>query len=166
MSKINKPVTIRPVKKNDEPALAKIIREAFIEHDAPREGTVYSDPTTDHLFELFRKERSILWVAESEGEVLGCCGVYPTPGLPADCAELVKFYLSAAARGQGVGRELMKKSSQSAQKMGYTSLYIESLPQFSNAINMYVKQGFEQLKAPLGNSGHTGCDIWMLKTFE
>jgi putative acetyltransferase len=28
---------------------------------------------------------------------------------------------------------------------------------------MYEKFGFTYLKQSLGNSGHTGCDIWMLK---
>jgi putative acetyltransferase len=97
----------RKVKPEDNGLLAEIIREVFEEYDAPRTGTVYSDPTTDHLFELFRKERSVLWVAEQEGKLMGSCGIYPTEGLEEDVAELVKFYLPSHARGKGIGRKLM-----------------------------------------------------------
>jgi putative acetyltransferase len=154
---------IRKILKEDNPVVAKMIRQVFIEHNAPQKGTVYSDPTTDHLFTLFQKEKSVLWVAEVNENIVGCCGVYPTDGLPEKCVELVKFYLNAKYRGKGIGKHLMEKSIQSAKDFGYTSVYIESLPEFAKAINMYKKQGFVTLDHPLGASGHTSCNIWMLK---
>jgi putative acetyltransferase len=30
-------------------------------------------------------------------------------------------------------------------------------------VSVYEKFGFEYLQAPMGNTGHNGCDIWMLK---
>jgi putative acetyltransferase len=98
-----------------------------------------------------------------DNSTLGCCGVYPTKGLPIDCAELVKFYLSKDARGKGVGKELMQKCIQSAKEFEYTRLYLESLPHFSRAVRMYEKQGFVRLDQPLGKSEHTACNIWMIK---
>ena len=140
-----------------------MIRQVFDEHQAPQKGTVYSDPTTDNLFELFQAEKSLLWVAEIDSKIVGCCGIFPTTGLPEKCAELVKFYLSAKARGKGIGKSLMEKSIESARELGYTELYLESLPEFSNAVSIYEKQGFLKLDQPLGESGHTTCNIWMLK---
>ncbi len=154
---------IRQVKESDNPHLAKMIKKVFEEHDAPKNGTVYSDPTTDHLYESFQIEKSVLWVAENNNKILGCCGVYPTTGLPEQCVELVKFYLPKESRGKGIGKILMEKSIDWAGKFGYSELYIESLPQFSKAVNMYQKQGFIKLNNPLGASGHTSCNIWMLK---
>lgn len=156
-------MNIRKVQKSDNKFLADIIRAPFIEYDAPREGTVFSDPTTENLFELFQNEKSILWVAENDCEILGCCGIYPTDGLPEGCAELVKFYLLAKARSKGLGTRLMKRSIESAKELGYSEIYIETLPEFDNAVGMYERAGFEKLNAPLGDSGHTGCDIWMIK---
>ena len=49
---------------------------------------------------------------------------------------------------------------------GYTEMYIESLPDFTKAVRIYEKQGFQRLKQPLGNSGHTTCNIWMLKQLK
>jgi len=65
-------LSIRKVEKNDETHLEAKIRAVFEEHDAPKYGTVYSDPTTDQLFELFKVEKSILWVAEWNNQIVGC----------------------------------------------------------------------------------------------
>lgn len=155
----------KEVQAKDNDALAEIIRGVFTEHQAPTQGTVYTDPTTDALYELFQVEKAILWVAEDENhKILGCCGIFPTPGLDEDCAELVKFYLHKDARGKGVGRALMEKCVVSAKDMGFKKLYLESLPEFATAVNIYEKQGFEKLDQPMGQSGHDGCNIWMLKT--
>jgi putative acetyltransferase len=155
---------IRKIIPEDNFSLAKMIREVFDEFDAPRTGTVYSDPTTDALFELFRAYNSVLWVAEMDGMPVGCCGIYPTPGLPEGYAELVKFYLSAASRGKGFGKKLLDKCIISAREAGFTHLYIESLPVFSKAIGMYEAADFYYLEKPYGNSGHNSCNVWMLKT--
>jgi putative acetyltransferase len=156
-------LVLRQIDKRDNHTLAKIIREVFDEHDAPKYGTVYSDPTTDDLFDLFQTPKSILWVAVMDNKIVGCCGLYPTKGLNNECAELVKFYLSKKARGKGIGKKLMQKCIDSAKEFGFTQLYLESLPQFANAVNMYEKSGFVRLKNPLGDSKHNACSIWMLK---
>lgn len=154
---------IRPIQASDNQALAELIRNAIVEHGVPKQGTVYSDPTTDDLFSLFKTPRSVLWVATDAGKVLGCCGIYPTEGLPQQCAELVKFYLSREARGKGSGTALITQSIQSAREMGYAQLYLESLPQFDRAVSIYTRLGFHRLEEPMGNSGHTSCNVWMLK---
>jgi putative acetyltransferase len=156
-------LNIRQVIKEDNILLAKMIRQVFDEHNAPHLGTVYTDPTTDNLYELFQTPKSMLWVTEIDKQPMGCCGVYPTPGLNTDCAELVKFYLSNVIRGKGIGKQLLELCVKSAGEMGFKYLYIESMPEFSKAVSIYKKQGFKTLDAPLGNSGHSGCDIWMIK---
>lgn len=157
-------IRIRKVKPSDNTALASMIRAVFTEFKAPTCGTVYTDPTTDDLYTLFQAPRSVLWVAEVDGEALGCCGVYPTQGLDQSCAELAKFYLSDRIRGKGIGKQLMLQCFQSAKEMNYTKLYLESLPQFSKAVSIYEKYGFKKIDAPLGNSGHTTCSIWMINS--
>ncbi len=156
-------IKIRQIEKSDNSALAKMIRAVFEEHDAPQNGTVYSDPTTDNLYTLFQTPGSILWVAEVKGVIAGCCGIYPSEGLDSNCTELVKFYVSKDARGKGIGKELMEKSEESARAFGFRQLYLESLPHFEKAVRIYEKQGFVKLNHPLGSSIHTTCDIWMLK---
>ena len=156
-------IIIRPIEKKDNPILAELIRVVFREFKIDKPGTVYTDPTTDRLYELFETPGSTYWIAEENGIMLGGCGVYPTNGLPDGCAELVKFYLSAESRGKGIGKVLMEKSINSAKDLGYKQLYLESFPELGKAVGMYEKAGFKYLDGPLGNSGHYACNLWMLK---
>ncbi|MBW8685279.1 GNAT family N-acetyltransferase [Chitinophaga sp. B61] len=158
------PVTIRTITPADNAALAAIIRATFDEFETiPKTGTVYADPETDHLYELFQQPGSAYYIAEEDGVILGGCGLFPTAGLPPACAELVKYYLSSAARGKGIGKTLMERTFEGARELGYKELYLESFPDFTKAISIYEKAGFRYLDKPLGNSGHFACTVWMLK---
>lgn len=154
---------IRKIEEQDNADIATVIRSCFADFNAPTKGTVFEDPTTDDLYSVFRKEKSVLYIAEENGEIVGSCGIYPTENLPEDTAEMVKFYLTKNARGKGTGRALMETALEAARQMGYRKIYIESLPEFTKALSMYEKQGFKLLEKPMGNSCHTGCNIWMLK---
>ncbi|MCX6322086.1 MAG: GNAT family N-acetyltransferase [Bacteroidia bacterium] len=159
---INSNIIFRHIEKKDNKEIADLIRTVFREFKIDRPGTVYFDPTTDDLHTLFQKHGSIYWIAMEDGKIIGGCGIYATPGLPEGCAELVKLYLSSAHRGKGIGRHLLEKSIESAKKSGYSQLYLESLPELDKAIGLYEKAGFKFIPGPLGNSGHFGCNIWML----
>lgn len=156
-------IKIRPIQKSDNQALSKIIKDSFLEFNAPLQGTVFSDPTTDDLYNFFDKQGSICWVGEINGKIAGCCGIFPTPGLEKDCCELVKFYLNKDSRGFGVGKQLMYQCEASAIDMGYKKIYIESLPEFRKAVDIYNKAGYRKIPKSLGNSGHFGCSIFMIK---
>lgn len=157
-------IILRKIKKEDNVAVAKIIRQTLTEFGADRPGTVFFDPTTDALFELFNKDRSNYIVAEKNGEIIGGGGIYPTPGLPRDTCELVKMYLLPSARGQGLGKEIIENSLQFAVSAGYKNVYLETMPELKKALSVYEKAGFTYLNAPMGESGHFGCALWMLKT--
>ncbi|MCZ4244605.1 GNAT family N-acetyltransferase [Pedobacter punctiformis] len=155
-------IIFRNIEERDDKALAALIRDVFEEFKIEKQGTVYSDPTTDHLSKVFQNSQSAYWLAEEDGVLLGGCGIYPTEGLPEGCVELVKFYLSPNSRGKGIGKKLMEKSIESAQQLGYNEIYLESFPELSTAIGIYEKVGFKTLSGPLGNSGHFACNVWML----
>jgi len=157
-------IHIRPIELQDNVALAEIIRTALTEFGANKPGTVYFDPTTDALFELFRTTGSYYFVATLNNKLIGGCGIFPTENLPKGTCELVKLYVNKDARGTGTGKKLMEKSMAWAKENGYSQVYLESMPELSKAVSIYEKQGFKKLCSPLGNSGHDGCDIWMLKT--
>ena len=48
-------LNIRPILPSDNASIAKIIRSSLEEFGANKPGTVYSDVTTDHLYELFQE---------------------------------------------------------------------------------------------------------------
>ena len=156
-------IQIRNIEPSDNVAIAAVIRNALAEFGANKPGTVFFDPTTDHLFELFKAPGSVYFVAEKNGIILGGCGIFPTEALPEKTCELVKLYLDKTARGTGLGKALLLKSMDWAKANGYDQVYLESMPELSKAVSIYEKVGFEKLNHALGNSGHCGCDIWMLK---
>jgi putative acetyltransferase len=159
-------ILIRPIQPSDNPFLAKIIRTALEEFGANHPGTVYFDESTDHLSDIFLPTNSAYFVAEKDGEILGGGGIYPTEGLPTDTCELVKMYLSKNSRGLGIGKQLMEKCLENAAVLGFKKVYLETMPELTSAIPMYLKFGFVHLTASMGNSGHHGCKVWMLKALE
>lgn len=154
---------LRKIITDDNSALAVIIRSSLKEFNANKPGTVYFDESTDHLSDIFLAPNSGYFVLEINGEVAGGGGFYPTEGLDADTCELVKMYLSKKYRGKGYGKMILEKCMESAKENGFTKMYIETMPELTDAITMYQKNDFYFLSGPLGNSGHTGCDVWMLK---
>lgn len=156
-------IIIRKIQLKDNQVLASIIRSSLAEFGANKPGTVYYDDTTDHLYELFQEPGSTYFIGEQYGEVLGGAGIYPSNGLPEQTCELVKMYLRPEARGKGLGKLLIEKCLEFAKGFGYLQVYIETMPELRKAVSVYEKFGFEYLNGPLGNTGHFGCDVWMLK---
>ena len=160
---MNTGILIRNIHPKDNAALSKIVKGTLAEFGANHPGTVYYDVTTDSLFEVFQKEKSVYNVVELNGEIVGGGGIYPTNGLPDDTCELVKMYLLPQARGLGLGKIMIEKCIEQAKEKGFNKIYLETMPELKQALNVYAKFGFEYLEGPMGNSGHTGCSLWMLK---
>ncbi len=153
----------RKIRQEDDTGIATLIRTVLEEFGIDKLGTVYTDPTTDHLYDLFSDNTSDYWIAELNGKIVGGCGYFPTVGLENGCVELVKLYISRDVRGIGLGKKLMQLTINEAKKAEYQSIYLETLPELNNAVGLYKSLGFKILEAPLGNSGHFACNLWMLK---
>ena len=154
---------IRPIKKQDDAEVGHLIKTVLTEFKANKPGTAYYDESTNHLSTVFVNAKAAYWVIEENNTIIGCGGIFPTEGLPANTCELVKLYLHPTARGKGLGRDLMFKCFDKAKELGYENIYLESMPELNQAVSLYEKIGFNHLGCSLGNSGHFGCDIWMVK---
>lgn len=153
----------RQLQQEDNETIASIIRAVLTEFKANKPGTVYYDPTTDDLHSLFNRDHAEYHVLEIDGKLVGGAGIYPTEGLPDGCCELVKLYILPEARSKGMGKQLIEECFEIARNFGYHQVYLETLPELKMAVSLYERCGFRYLSAPLGNSGHFGCDLWMLK---
>ena len=163
MNHINN-ITIRTIEKKDNEVLAHIIRSTLEEFGANHPGTVYYDATTDNLYELFSNtEGSLYYVAEQDNTVVGGGGIFPSDGLPERTCELVKMYLLPEARGIGLGRLLIGRCIDFAKASGYRQIYLETMPELKRALKTYEKMGFHYIDHPLGQTGHYGCELWMIK---
>ncbi len=156
-------IFIRCIQPADNPVIATIIRNTLEEFGANHPGTVYYDKTTNALFELFQKEKSVYFITEKDGKIVGGGGIYPTDGLPADTCELVKMYLLPEARGTGLGSQLITHCLEQAKDFGFSKVYLETMNELKAALKVYARMGFTYLDGPMGNSGHFGCPLWMIK---
>jgi putative acetyltransferase len=61
-----------------------------------------------------------------------------------------------------LGTMLIKKCIAFARETGYRNIYLETMPELKLALKAYEKLGFEYLDQAMGNSGHFGCELWMM----
>ena len=153
---------IRKIQKEDNQAVAQLIRDVFDELNIPKVGTAYEDPYLDLMFEEYNKPRSVYFVVESEGRIVGGAGVAPLANEAAVYCELQKMYFLPETRGKGIGSQMMSQCLQSARDFGFEKCYLETMPFMLDAQKLYRKTGFENICAPMGSTGHTSCPVWML----
>ena len=156
-------IIIREIQQKDNQAIAKIVRDVLMELGAPKVGTAYSDPNLDFLFETYQNPKSIYFVVENNGRVIGGAGIAQLENAPKTICELQKMYFLTEARGLGLGSQLMEKCITSATSFGFEKCYLETMTYMENAQKLYKKSGFDYLLEPLGNTGHTSCPVWMIK---
>ena len=140
-----------------------MIRAVLLELGAPKVGTAYEDKTLDVLSEVYSAERSMYFVVELNGLVVGGAGISQLENSKENICELQKMYFSPEARGKGIGTQVMQKCLNAAKNFGFEKCYLETLPYMISAVKLYKKTGFVALEAPLGDTGHYSCSEWMLK---
>src|ERR1700755_969332 len=117
---------IRAIQPPDNKEIASIIRNTFREFGLDRPGTAYFDTALDNMYDNFQVPGSRYLAGCINGLIAGGGGVYPSPGHDTDTCELVKMYITAAARGMGLGRLLMDNCLAFATEYGYRKVYIET----------------------------------------
>ena len=153
-------MTLRPITKADDPVIAKVIRTVLAEFGADRPGFAWQDPELDQLSTVYHNDQAQYLVIDSGGVVLGGAGFAPLKGGDGKTCELQKMYLAVEARGVGFGHNLITDLMLRAKKAGYEYCYLETLEHMTAANKLYLDNGFEQLKEPLGDTGHGGCNRW------
>ena len=154
------PFTLRPVRPADDGAVAAIIRTVMPEFGARGPGFAINDPEVDAMSAAYPAPRAIYLVLEVDGVVVGGGGVGPLAGADEGTCELRTMYFLPAARGLGAGKALLARCIEEARSRGYRRMYLETLTGMDTAQRLYERFGFRKLAAPLGATGHFGCDRW------
>ena len=76
------------------------------------------------------------------------------------------MYFLKEVRGTGLGERLLRHCLQVAKELGYCTCYLETLTGMDAAQKLYRKVGFQTLCAPMGATGHRGCDRWFAMELE
>ncbi|MDC0747434.1 GNAT family N-acetyltransferase [Polyangium mundeleinium] len=157
------PFSFRPIRPEDDPAIAAIIRAVMPEFGADGPGFAIHDPEVSAMSVAYSGPRSAYFVVEMDGRVVGGAGIGPLEGGDADTAELRKMYFLREARGKGMGERLLQHILGVARERGFARVYLETLTGMDSAMRLYERLGFRRLDRQLGSTGHHGCNRFYMR---
>jgi putative acetyltransferase len=155
--------SLRPIEPRDDATVAAIIRKVMPEFGAGGDGFAIHDAEVDAMSEAYSRPRSAYFVVEIDGEAVGGAGVAPLEHGEPDVCELRKMYFLPEARGLGAGHAMITRCLEAARGFGFRRCYLETLTGMDAAQALYARHGFVPLCAPLGATGHHGCDRWFIR---
>ncbi|WP_121907405.1 GNAT family N-acetyltransferase [Ulvibacter antarcticus] len=157
------PPIIRPIQKKDNPHVATVIRSVLVDMGVPKVGTAYADTALDRMFETYQKERTVFFVVEDDGKIIGGAGLAPLDNYEGNVCELQKMYFLPETRGRGIGSAMIKKCLDKAKEFKFEKCYLETMPYMTAAQKLYERSGFSYIDGPMGDTGHYSCPVHMLK---
>jgi putative acetyltransferase len=156
--------SFRPIRPEDDAAVAAIIRQVMPEFGADGPGFAIHDPEVDHMAAAYSVPGAAYFVVVDEsGRVVGGAGIAALEGGDPGVCELRKMYFLPETRGKGLGEAMLRHCLGVAKQLGYRTCYLETLSGMDQAIHLYKKVGFKPLCSPLGRTGHGGCDHWFAR---
>jgi N-acetylglutamate synthase-like GNAT family acetyltransferase len=99
--------------------------------------------TAAHLAEFclrFSRDRDRLWIAEKDGQIIGCVGIV---GRSESEAQLRWFLVEPASRGVGLGKVLLDEAIAFCRERGYKSVFLSTFSVLAAAGHLYKSRGFE-----------------------
>lgn len=153
---------IRPIQAPDDVAIAAVIRSVMPEFGATGDGFAINDPEVDWMHRAYAAPRSAYFVVERDGLVEGGGGVAPLANGTDDVCELRKMYFLPRLRGLGAGTAMMARCLAAARDAGFRQCYLETLHGMDAAMRLYERTGFRRIDAPMGDTGHGGCNTFYL----
>ena len=156
-------LTVRPIEARDDAAIAAIIRTVMPEFGAVGSGFAIADPEVDWMHRAYAAPRCAYFVVERDGVVEGGGGIAPLEGGDPGTCELRKMYFLPSLRGLGAGTALMAHCLDAARAAGFQQCYLETLSGMDAAMRLYERSGFQRIAAPMGATGHGGCNTFYLR---
>ncbi|MCA9521144.1 MAG: bifunctional helix-turn-helix transcriptional regulator/GNAT family N-acetyltransferase, partial [Myxococcales bacterium] len=156
--------SIRPLEPADDPAVANLVRSVMASYGCRGEGFAYGDPEVSAMFAQYSQPRHSYLVVTRGGEVRGGGGIGPLVGADPSICELRKMYFYEDARGLGLGTLVLQRLLDEAQRLGFRQCYLETLDTMGHANKLYRRFGFQRIEAPLGATGHVGCNTFYSKS--
>ncbi|WP_292071440.1 GNAT family N-acetyltransferase [Brevundimonas sp. UBA7534] len=96
-----------------------------------------------------------IFIAERDGQAVGCCALMPIEG----GFEVSKMTVTPAARGLGLARRLLHACEAAAREAGAARLYLETNSALRPAIALYESFGFAHL--PPRPTPYARADVFM-----
>jgi len=126
-------VKVRPIAKDDNQKIYRIIQSSLEKYNLDKPGTAYFDPYLNQLYEFYQNEaRGEYWILEKDNAIID-------------------------------GSLLFKTTENYARTQHYKKLYIETIDVLKQANVIYKHYGFESLSEPLSGSEHGLMNSWLIK---
>ena len=157
-------IHIRKILQKDNQVVKDLVINTLLEFGAKGPGFASSDTELDNMYAAYQKENYCFYIVQRDGKALGCGGIAPLDdNIESNVAELRKMYFAKELRGLGAGKLLIDKCINTANKIGFKNIYLETIPAMQIAQKLYLSRGFKYLKKPKGKNCHTACEIYMLR---
>ena len=153
---------IRRLDQVDVPQLLELISEVRREYGLATRVSSLLEPNDYAVLDVYRHRRSAYFVAVMDNDVLGGAGIFPLADGDWGTCELQRMYLRPRHRGRGIGQSLLIACLESARYFGFERCYAETVSEMSSAIAFYERNGFRRLSAPIGDTGHSHNNYWLM----
>ena len=105
-------------------------------------ANVIARDSKDEFKKYYFGERSGVWLASVQGEIVGCVALRELPEIGRS-GEIKRMYVQPAHRGQGLAKELLSALEEFARNVGYEWLYLDSAPGMDTAVRFYQRNSYE-----------------------
>ena len=149
-------LTIRQFRSDDSEAVCELFShaqddfaESYLHNEADREGfREYLEGALTH--DLAHVEQSYLqrqgsnfWIAELDGQALGCIGAYRRDD---EEAEIRRLAVARSARRQGVASRLLDQAEDFCRDAGYTRTIVWTTNHMAAATAFLKRRGYHELE--------------------
>ncbi len=130
---------IREARDDDAAGIIALIAGCWAEYPGCLMDLDNEVPELRALATHYAKRGGRVWVAETQGAIVGSVGVAP---LADGVWEIGKMYVDAARRGSGVAQALLAGAEDYAIGRGATGMYLGTDTRFTRARRFYVARGY------------------------
>ena len=139
---------LRKITKEDDAAVAELVRGNLKKFGLDIPGTVYFDEGLDHLSDVYSgKDCAYYVIDDKNGKLIGGVG-FARLSFMKDTAELQKLYLDESMQGAGLGYEMLDFIETKMRKAGFKCSYLETHDNLKAAIHIYEKSGYILIDRP------------------
>ena len=137
---MNVSIKIRKATFRDARAIARVLRESFAEYESAytAEGFSATTPTPEKV--KGRLGEGPIWVAVQGAKIVGTVSVVSR----GEALYVRGMAVHGSARGQGVGRLLLREVENFARAQQHSYLILSTTPFLIRAIRLYEQAGFQR----------------------
>jgi len=132
---------IRDWQPDDRQIAADLIFSVLAEYGLQCEP-VGADTDVLRVEEAYWQTGGEFWIVERQGQIVGTAGYYPIERAP-KAVEIRKMYLIPTARGQGLGRFLLRNLEEAIASKGFEQIWIETASVLETAVKLYESSGYQ-----------------------